>query len=135
LDTGPITVIFNVCLFNGMKRMPDGSIRKSFSKEEKEIPAQMVLPAMKNPDSRFEEKPAPTIADAFPIGSQVAYIGPDYYGSQGKIVAHNGTTSVDVEVEAAHPEPTFSMLIILARAFPSCRVTLISQFFVVLVFV
>lgn len=88
LDTGPITVIFNVCLFNGLKRMPDGSIRKSFSKDEKEIPAQMVLPSMKNIDTRFEEKAAPTIADAFPIGTSLAYIGPDYYGSCGKIVAH-----------------------------------------------
>jgi len=87
VDIGPVQVMAHVRALSGMYEGADGSRNKQFLDHEQAVPLQLCFPnrPTKTLDIRTEERDAPSAEIRFPIGSQVIYIGNQYYGSLGNI--------------------------------------------------
>eukprot|EP00462_Mataza_sp_D1_P018545 CAMPEP_0175137042 /NCGR_PEP_ID=MMETSP0087-20121206/9601_1 /TAXON_ID=136419 /ORGANISM="Unknown Unknown, Strain D1" /LENGTH=1555 /DNA_ID=CAMNT_0016419845 /DNA_START=44 /DNA_END=4711 /DNA_ORIENTATION=- len=118
VDIGEVELLLEVRMFEGMKRMPDGSIRKWFQQETTTVPAQLALSRHKHPDPRFADKPPPTVEEAFPKEADVVYIGPTHYGAVGTVAGYNEQKTDDekaaplksltVQLTSTGPESSFS---------------------------
>ena len=88
VDVGDIELLFRVRLFEGMRRSPDGSVKKMFTKSDILIPATTVLTRNPRPDTRWDELAAPTFEQEFPKGTRVVYIGPkkELFGCEGHVL-------------------------------------------------
>ena len=114
VDTFDVTVLVNLRAFTGMRRMDDGSIRKTFE-GDLTVPAQLISPSNPAPDERWVEQPAPTLQSSFPIGMTVIYVGPNYYGAMATITAHTSTVpgkqQVALSIVPPPPSPPFGQQI------------------------
>ena len=114
VDTYDVIVLASVRAFTGMRRMDDGSIRKTFD-SELTVPAQLISAHNPAPDDRWMEQPAPTLQTSFPIGMNVIYVGPNYYGALANITAHTSTVpgkqQVALSIVPPPPSPPFGQQI------------------------
>jgi len=111
VDVGPVTVLFGVHLFIGMKRAPNGAIVRAFSEEVTTLPYQLIFPHIPKPDPRYKELPPPSVEDAFPIGSTVVYTGPQHYGSVGRVTRIGPGQTLSIKLSVEPPEATFGRTI------------------------
>jgi 5'-3' exonuclease len=107
VGAGDVKCVLGVRMFQGMKRAPDGSIRRSYEKEETEVLPQLCVLKRLVDDPRHTETPAPTIQQAYPLGTPVVYIGPEFYGCSGVIKAHEQGHTVQLALQVAFPTPNF----------------------------
>jgi 5'-3' exoribonuclease 1 len=91
VDTGEVKVLVGVRMFKRMARTQSGATQKQYSEEETYFPAQLLVLHNPAPDVRLLEKGPPTLEAAFPLNSQVVYIGPNYYGCTGVVTGHHQT--------------------------------------------
>ena len=114
VDTYDVSVLVSVRAFTGMKRMDDGSIRKTFD-SDLTVPAQLISAHNPAPDERWVEQPAPTLRSSFPIGMTVIYVGPNYYGALATITGHTSTVpgkqQVALSIVPPPPSPPFGQQI------------------------
>ena len=114
VDTYDVTVLASLRAFTGMRRMDDGSIRKTFE-ADLTVPAQLIAPHNPAPDERWVEQPAPTLQTSFPIGMTVVYVGPNYYGALATITGHTSTVpgkqQVALSIVPPPPSPPFGQQI------------------------
>ena len=114
VDTFDVSVLVIVRAFTGMRRMDDGSIRKTFD-SDLTVPAQLVSAHNPAPDERWVEQPAPTLQSSFPIGMTVIYVGPNYYGALATITGHTSTVpgkqQVALSIVPPPPSPPFGQQI------------------------
>ena len=111
IDVGDIKILMSVQLFEGMKRMDDGSIKKQFNTKETIIPIQLVISHNPAPDTRYIEQPPPTLQSTFPINQNIIYIGSNYYGCLATITGHHttqpGKQSVNLLIQVSPSEQPF----------------------------
>ena len=114
VDTFDVSVLATVRGFTGMRRMDDGSIRKTFE-SDLTVPAQLIAAHNPAPDERWVEQPPPTLQSSFPLGMTVVYVGPNYYGALATITAHTSTVpgkqQVALSIVPPPPSPPFGQQI------------------------
>jgi hypothetical protein len=78
----------------GLKRLDDGSFVKDFegAEGESEHAVQMTLSKVASEDPRFMERPAPPLAEEFPEGSNLFFLGEHAYGVAAKVSAATDST-------------------------------------------
>ncbi|KAJ3094724.1 hypothetical protein HDU97_007642, partial [Phlyctochytrium planicorne] len=89
---GPIEVIVGVRLFRGMKLKEDGSMEKDFGEvscNESDFALQTLVVGPHFEDPRYRELPPPLLADEFPIGSNVFFLGNINYGALAEVRGHS----------------------------------------------
>lgn len=85
--TGSVELLLHVRPLKGLKRLDDGSFVKDYEGQDKEFEqaVQMVLPEVISEDPRFMEKDAPPLAEEFPKGAKVFFLGDHAYGVAAQI--------------------------------------------------
>ncbi|KAH8112662.1 exonuclease II [Phellopilus nigrolimitatus] len=85
--TGSIEVLLHVRPLKGLKRLDTGALVKEYEGQEKEFEQalQMVLPEVISEDPRFLEKNAPPLAEEFPSGAKVFFLGDPGYGVAAQV--------------------------------------------------
>ena len=114
VDAYDVSVLVSVRAFTGLRRMDDGSIRKTFESDVT-VPAQLISAHNPAPDERWVEQPAPTLQSSFPLGMTVIYVGPNYYGALATITGHTSTVpgrqQVALSLLPPPPSPPFGQQI------------------------
>ncbi|CAI2164057.1 10835_t:CDS:10 [Funneliformis geosporum] len=109
--TGTVNVIAHVLMLKGMKRLQSGALVKEYASvgEEIDYAMQTTVDAVECEDPRYKEKPAISLAEEFPIETQLFYLGSPYYGCPGIIIQHaDKYLSVKMLVDKNYPkEPDF----------------------------
>ncbi|EIW84429.1 hypothetical protein CONPUDRAFT_50671 [Coniophora puteana RWD-64-598 SS2] len=92
--TGDVDVLVHVRPLKGLKRLESGAFVKDYEGPEKEMEqaAQMVLSEVACEDPRFMEKEAPALADEFPEGSNIFFLGEHAYGTAARVSKTEETT-------------------------------------------
>lgn len=119
---GSVDVLVTIRKLEGMRRDPvSGSLSRVFASpgsggEIKTVP-QLMTTEHVNPDPRFQEQGPQTIADRFPIGSNVMVLRGKARGSTGRVVGYckaegSGTDQLEVEADVLPPEPPFGSNIV-----------------------
>ncbi|KAH9944834.1 exonuclease II [Amylocystis lapponica] len=85
--TGAIDILVHVRPLKGLKRLDTGAFVKDYEGQEKEVEqaVQMTVPEVASEDPRFIEKDAPPLAEEFPDGSKVFFLGEHAYGVAAQI--------------------------------------------------
>jgi Xrn1 helical domain/Exoribonuclease Xrn1 D1 domain/Xrn1 SH3-like domain len=115
VQIGEIRVRIKLLPLQGMKtNRNNGSTKKLFGNEEADIPLQLALWQAPAPDPRFMERGPTSLADRFPVHSNVALTKGKYRGCVGTVVATADENSVGVRVQTMPPEIPFGLA--LARS-------------------
>eukprot|EP00808_Paulinella_micropora_P002684 g61129.t1 len=106
IDTGSVALLLHVRVFEGMRTMRNGAVKKWFSTTQTSLPVQMAVLRVSRPDPRFQEHGAPKLRDAFPVGAEVAALEPRFYGCVGTVEAvEDKEQSVTVTLKVPPREP------------------------------
>lgn len=78
----------------GLKRLDTGALVKDYEGQDKEIEqaVQMTLSQVASEDLRFLEKDAPPLAEEFPEGSKIFFLGEHAYGVAAQVSATTEST-------------------------------------------
>lgn len=90
-----------------MKRLEDGSLVKDYEGPDRELDqaVQMTLTSVVSEDERYLERPAPPIAEEFPEGSRIFFMGEHAYGVAAQVSATTeNTLSVILAVSFCIPK-------------------------------
>jgi len=81
----------------GLKRLEDGALIKDYEGMDKEVEqaVQMAVPEVASEDPRYLERPPPPLAEEFPEGSRVFFLGEHAYGVAAQV---SGTTEDTLSV-------------------------------------
>ncbi|KAK2459914.1 hypothetical protein APHAL10511_008114 [Amanita phalloides] len=92
--TGEIEVLLHVRPLKGLKRLETGAMVKDYEGQDKEIEqaVQMCLSKVASEDPRFLEKEAPPLAEEFPEGTQLFFLGEHAYGVAAQVSSTNETS-------------------------------------------
>ncbi|ODQ76166.1 hypothetical protein LIPSTDRAFT_124086 [Lipomyces starkeyi NRRL Y-11557] len=107
VDIGTVDVLAKVVLLKGLKQLPNGALVKEYDwtpSLRTDYAMQTILESVINEDERYKEKPAPLIADQFPVGTRGFYLGEEAYAQPLQVLAIHGAHHADVFVAAAKPE-------------------------------
>lgn len=91
---GNVDVVLYIRPLKGLKRLDTGALVKDYEDADKELPqaAQMVVSQVTFEDERFLEKDAPPIAQEFPTGEKVIFLGGIAYGGAAQVASTAGDT-------------------------------------------
>ncbi|KAK7006346.1 exoribonuclease 1 [Favolaschia claudopus] len=92
--TGGVEVLLHVRPLKGLKRLDDGAFVKDYegSDKEQEHAVQMALSEVASEDPRFMEREAPALAEEFPEGSKIFFLGEHAYGVAAQVSATTENT-------------------------------------------
>ncbi|KAF8150162.1 exonuclease II [Crassisporium funariophilum] len=92
--TGDVEVLLHVRPLKGLKRLESGAFVKDYEGPQKEVEqaVQMCLPEVASEDPRFLEREAPPLAEEFPDGSKIFFLGEHAYGVAAQVSATSETT-------------------------------------------
>ncbi|KAJ3807699.1 exonuclease II [Lentinula aff. lateritia] len=92
--TGPVEVLLHVRPLKGLKRLEDGSLVKEYEgiDKETEVAVQMTVSAVGVEDSRYLERPAPSLSEEFAEGSKIFFLGEHAYGVAAQVSATTDTS-------------------------------------------
>ncbi|TFK65107.1 hypothetical protein BDN72DRAFT_773795 [Pluteus cervinus] len=95
--TGPVQVLLHIRPLKGLKPLESGAFVKDYEGMDKEVEhaVQMCLPEVVSEDPRFLERGAPPLAEEFPEGSKLFFLGEHAYGVPGQV---SGTTDTTLAV-------------------------------------
>ncbi|BEJ17836.1 hypothetical protein CspHIS471_0701040 [Cutaneotrichosporon sp. HIS471] len=91
---GNVDVVVYVRPLKGLKRLDTGALVKDYEGADKEIAqaVQMLVNQVVHEDERFIEKDAPPIAQEFPVGEKVIFLGALAYGGAAQVAGTDGDT-------------------------------------------
>ncbi|WFD30621.1 exonuclease II Exo2 [Malassezia sp. CBS 17886] len=98
---GPTCALLHVRPLRGVRRLADGAVVKQFDASpagEIEYPLQLMVREVTHEDARFMELPGRSVAEEYPDGARLFYLGMPGYGCPGRVI---GTTSKGVAIELA----------------------------------
>ncbi|CAK5283845.1 unnamed protein product [Mycena citricolor] len=92
--TGNVDVLLHVRPLKGMKRLESGALVKDYegADKEQEHAVQMTLSEVASEDPRFLERAAPPLAEEFPEGSKIFFLGEHAYGVAAQVSATTDKT-------------------------------------------
>ncbi|KAJ3505765.1 hypothetical protein NLJ89_g7245 [Agrocybe chaxingu] len=92
--TGNIEVLLHVRPLKGLKRLETGAFVKDYEGPDKETEqaVQMCIPEVASEDPRFMEREAPPLAEEFPDGSKVFFLGEHAYGVAAQVSSTTEST-------------------------------------------
>ncbi|KAF8635064.1 hypothetical protein AX15_000556 [Amanita polypyramis BW_CC] len=92
--TGAVEVLLHVRPLKGLKRLETGALVKDYEGPEKEAEqaVQMCLSKVASEDPRFMEREAPPLAEEFPEGTRLFFLGEHAYGVAAQVSATNETS-------------------------------------------
>lgn len=96
IDIGKTKELVFVHELVGLRRLPDGSLRKEFAPNTQAFPLQLIVKHVVNSDSRFAESHALPIELELPAGSYALLLLAKFYGLPAKIL-NLGPSSATVE--------------------------------------
>lgn len=98
--TGEVGVLLHVLPLKDLKRLDTGAFVKDYEAPGKEtdLALQLAVSEVEFEDERFLELAAPKLADEFPAGERVFFLGDVLYGSAAQV---KGTTDTAVSVGLA----------------------------------
>ncbi|ORX38527.1 putative exonuclease [Kockovaella imperatae] len=98
---GNVDIILHVRPLKGLKRLDTGALVKDYEGPEKEITQayQLAVSHVTFEDERYLEKDAPPMAEEFPNGEKVIFMGSMAYGTAGQVVS---TTSTSMDIGLAY---------------------------------
>jgi 5'-3' exoribonuclease 1 len=77
-----------ICTFAGLKRLEDGALVKDYdASKEDELALQLAVPEVESEDPRYIERGPPSLAEEFPEGSKVFFLGEHAYGVAARVAA------------------------------------------------
>ncbi|KAG8752127.1 hypothetical protein FRC14_007322 [Serendipita sp. 396] len=84
---GDVDILVHLRPLKGLKSLDDGALVKEWESEtnEVDVPIQLVVKEVSFEDERFKEQPAPLLAEEFPLGSMVFFLGEHAYGVVAQI--------------------------------------------------
>ena len=98
----------------GLAPTKDGAYVKMFSDKLDYFPIQLIVEDVQHKDARFEEKAATKLEDAYPIGTEVVFLGSFAYGAPAKVVGYsdeNKKLALSIRKPAGtEKEPNFGSL-------------------------
>ena len=73
----------------GLKRLENGALVKDYEdpSKELELALQLAVPQVESEDPRYIERGAPSLAEEFPEGSKVFFLGEHAYGFAARVAA------------------------------------------------
>jgi len=77
-------------MFAGLKRLEDGAFVKDYEEDiskEYELALQLAVPQVESEDPRYIERGPPSLAEEFPEGSKVFFLGEHAYGFAARVAA------------------------------------------------
>jgi 5'-3' exoribonuclease 1 len=76
-------------MFAGLKRLEDGAFIKDYEdiSKEYELALQLAVPQVESEDPRYIERGPPSLAEEFPEGSKVFFLGEHAYGFAARVAA------------------------------------------------
>lgn len=97
---GNVDVVIHVRPLKGLKRLDTGALVKDYEPAEKEIgqALQMAVTQVTFEDERYFEKDAPPLAQEFPNGEKVIFLGDMAYGIAGQVT---NTTDSTLDISLA----------------------------------
>lgn len=97
---GQIDVLLQVRPLKGLQRLDTGALAKEYESSDKEIDQalQTSVSEVEFEDERFLEQVAPKLADEYPDGTKVFFLGEHLYGSAAQVVS---TTESTVQISVA----------------------------------
>ena len=98
----------------GLAPTKDGAYVKMFSDKLDCFPLQLIVEDVVHKDLRFKEKAASKLEDAYPIGTEVVFLGSFAYGSPAKVVGYSdGNKKLALSIRkpaGTEKEPNFGTL-------------------------
>ncbi|KAG8833381.1 hypothetical protein FRC17_010777 [Serendipita sp. 399] len=84
---GDVGILVHLRPLKGLKLLDDGALAKEWEGESSEVdvPIQLIVKEVSFEDERFKEHPAPPLAQDFPLGSMVFFLGEHAYGVVAQI--------------------------------------------------
>ncbi|KAK7056414.1 exonuclease II Exo2 [Paramarasmius palmivorus] len=85
--TGEVEVLVHVRPLKGLKRLDTGAFIKDYEDQDKETEQalQLCVTSVISEDPRFLERPAPPLAEEFPEGSKIFFLGEHAYGVAAQV--------------------------------------------------
>ncbi|KAL4065011.1 exoribonuclease 1 [Scleroderma yunnanense] len=92
--TGEVNVLVHVRPLKGLKRLETGAFKKEYEGPENEIEqaVQMVISQVASEDPRFMEKDPVSLAEEFPEGCKIFFLGEHAYGVAAQVTNTTETT-------------------------------------------
>ncbi|WVQ81858.1 hypothetical protein IAT38_003985 [Cryptococcus sp. DSM 104549] len=96
--TGSVDVVLHVRPLKGLKLLDTGALVKDYEGSDKEIlqAYQMSVSQVTFEDERYLEQAAPDLADEFPPGEKVVFLGAMAYGMAAQVIGTSGNQSLDI---------------------------------------
>lgn len=94
---GNVDIVVYIRPLKGLKRLDTGALVKDYEEADKELPQamQMLVNQVVYEDERYFEKDAPPIAQEFPNGEKVIFLGALAYGSAAQVSdTHSDTLDI-----------------------------------------
>ncbi|KAH9972179.1 XRN 5'-3' exonuclease N-terminus-domain-containing protein [Lactifluus volemus] len=87
--TGEVEILLHVRPLKGLKRLESGALIKDYedANKEYELALQVAVSEVKSEDPRYLERGPPSIADEFPDGTKVFFLGEHAYGFAARVHA------------------------------------------------
>ncbi|ESK84121.1 5 -3 exoribonuclease [Moniliophthora roreri MCA 2997] len=84
---GEVQVLVHVRPLKGLKRLDTGAFIKDYEGQDKETEQalQLCVTSVMSEDPRFLERPAPPLAEEFPEGSKIFFLGEHAYGVAAQV--------------------------------------------------
>ncbi|KAG7094057.1 hypothetical protein E1B28_007676 [Marasmius oreades] len=84
--TGEVEVLVHVRPLKGLKRLDTGAFVKDYESEDKETEQALQMCVISaSEDPRYLERPAPPLAEEFPEGSKIFFLGEHAYGVAAQV--------------------------------------------------
>ncbi|TRM64823.1 exonuclease II [Schizophyllum amplum] len=92
--TGDVEVLLHVRPLKGLMRLDTGAFVKDYEGPDKEIEAalQMTVSNVVSEDPRYTEREAPPLADEFPDGTKIFFLGEHAYGVAAQVSSTSDNT-------------------------------------------
>jgi hypothetical protein len=99
----------------GLVRVKDGALVKEYSGPEQAVDyiAQMSVDEVECVDPRFQERPSLSVAEEYPLGSYIFFLGAKLYGCPGQVIGHMDDT---LEIRLAASTSVLYIVCILSNS-------------------
>ena len=93
----------------GVSPTSSGRLVKTYSDKLEFFPIQLIVPSIENADPRFQEKEPVPIAEEFPSGTPVIFLGKAAYGSSAVVIGSEDNKLAIQFNKSDTPEPLFGV--------------------------
>ncbi|KAH9998847.1 exonuclease II [Russula compacta] len=92
--TGEVQILLHVRPLKGLKRLESGALVKDYedASKEYELALQLGVPEVESEDPRYTERGAVALAEEFPEGSKVFFLGEHAYGFAARVASTTGNS-------------------------------------------